>query len=56
MENPCPQDKSSKRYEIKQLLKTMSADYPDMKSKIFGAMQRQPLPGWAPQEDRRNAK
>ena len=46
VENPCPQDKASKRYEIKQLLKTMSADYPDMKTKVFGAMQRLPLPGW----------
>ena len=50
-ENPCPQDKASKRWEIKQMLKTMSADYPDMKSKIFGAMQRQPLPGWQPKEN-----
>ena len=48
VDNPCPQDKSSKRWEIKQLLGTMSADYPDMKSKIFGAMQRLPLEGWAP--------
>ena len=46
VENPCPEDKGSKRYEIKQLLKTMSAQYPDMKSKIFGAMQRLPLKGW----------
>ena len=46
VENPCPQDKGSKRYEIKQLLKTMSAQYPDMKSKVFGAMQRLPLSGW----------
>ncbi|CCX71622.1 MAG: ATP-binding protein [Christensenellales bacterium] len=46
VENPCPQDKTSKRYEIKQLIKTLSADYPDMKSKVFGAMQRLPLPGW----------
>ena len=51
VENPCPQDKGSKRYEVKQLLKTMSADYPDMKSKIFGAMQRYPLPGWKPKEN-----
>ena len=51
VENPCPQDKGSKRYEVKQLLKTMSAEYPDMKSKIFGAMQRQPLPGWQPKEN-----
>ena len=51
VENPCPQDKASKRWEIKQMLKTMSADYPDMKSKIFGAMQRNPLPGWQPKEN-----
>lgn len=47
VENPCPMDKTSKRHEIKQLLAAMSADYPDMKSKIFGAMQRLPLKGWA---------
>ena len=46
VENPCPEDKGSKRYEIKQMLKTMSVQYPDMKSKIFGAMQRLPLKGW----------
>ena len=46
VENPCPMDKTSKRHEVKQLLAGMSADYPDMKSKIFGAMQRLPLPGW----------
>lgn len=51
VENPCPQDKASKRHEIKLLLKAMSADYPDMKSKIFGAMQRLPLPGWQPREN-----
>ena len=56
VENPCPQDKSSKRYEIKQLLGSLSADYPDLKSKIFGAMQRQPLPGWKPRENWRSAK
>ena len=47
VENPCPQDKASKRYEIKTLLKGMCAQYPDMKTKIFGAMQRLPLEGWA---------
>ena len=34
---------------IKQLLKTLGKDYPDMRSKIFGAMQRLPLDGWAPE-------
>ena len=56
VENPCPQDKGSKRYEVKQLLKTMCAEYPDMKSKIFGAMQRNPLPGWQPKENWRLSK
>jgi len=51
VENPCPQDKASKRYEIKKLLRAMSEEYPDMKSKIFGAMQRLPLPGWEPNEN-----
>lgn len=46
VENPCPQDKNSKRFEIKKLLQAIGADYPYMKSKIFGAMQRLPLPGW----------
>lgn len=46
VENPCPQDKSSKRHEIKELLKTLGAGYPDLRSKIFGAMQRLPLDGW----------
>lgn len=46
VENPCPQDRSSKRSEIKQLLAQMSKDYPDMRSKVFGAMQRYPLPAW----------
>ena len=56
VENPCPQDKGSKRYEVKQLLKTLGQDYPDMRSKIFGAMQRQPLPNWGvepPQREKR---
>ena len=44
--NPCPQDKASKRHEVKELIKTLSLQYPDLKSKVFGAMQRQPLDGW----------
>ena len=46
VENPCPMDRASKRHEIKELLKTISAQYPDLKSKVFGAMQRLPLEGW----------
>ena len=56
VENPCPQDKGSKRYEIKKLLRGMCEEYPDMKSKIFGAMQRLPLDGWQPAENWRLAR
>ncbi|MBS5432787.1 MAG: tRNA 2-thiocytidine(32) synthetase TtcA [Clostridia bacterium] len=56
VENSCPQDKASKRHEIKTLLGTLSGSYPDMKSKIFGAMQRLPLPGWQPKENWRLSK
>ena len=56
VENPCPQDKGSKRYEIKTLLKGLCEQYPDMKSKIFGAMQRLPLEGWQPAENWRLTK
>lgn len=56
VENSCPQDKASKRHEIKTLLGILSGSYPDMKSKIFGAMQRLPLPGWQPKENWRLSK
>ena len=42
----CPEDKESKREEIKSLIARLSAEYPDLKSKVFGAMQRLPLDGW----------
>ncbi len=46
VENPCPQDGASKREEVKVLIKELSEKYPDLKSKVFGAMQRYPLSGW----------
>lgn len=48
VENSCPMDKESKRHEIKELIAELSAKYPDLKSKVFGAMQRLPLDGWGP--------
>ncbi|MBR4017283.1 MAG: adenine nucleotide alpha hydrolase family protein [Oscillospiraceae bacterium] len=47
--NRCPVDKNTKREEIKQLVYDLSATYPDLKERIFGAMQRLPLPEWGPQ-------
>ena len=48
LENRCPIDKETKREEIKQLIYNLSATYPDLKERIFGAMQRYPLPAWEP--------
>lgn len=48
IENRCPVDKQTKREEIKKLIYDMSATYPDLKERIFGAMQRFPLPEWEP--------
>lgn len=47
--NRCPVDKHTKREEIKQLVFDLSARYPDLKERVFGAMQRLPLPAWEPQ-------
>ena len=49
VENRCPADKHTKREEIKELVFELSARYPDLKERIFGAMQRLPLPEWEPQ-------
>jgi len=49
VENTCPADKNTKREEIKQLLESLAKTYPDLRAKVFGAMQRQPLPGWKPE-------
>ena len=49
VENRCPVDKQTKREEVKKLVFNLSATYPDLKERIFGAMQRLPLPEWGPQ-------
>ena len=46
--NRCPVDKHTKREEIKKLVYDLSQTYPDLKERIFGAMQRLPLPEWGP--------
>ena len=49
IENRCPVDKTTKRTEVKDLIFELSSRYPDLKERIFGAMQRFPLPEWEPQ-------
>lgn len=48
IKNRCPIDTRTKREEIKKLVYDLSATYPDLKERIFGAMQRFPLPEWEP--------
>lgn len=48
LENRCPVDKTTKREEVKDLIFDLSKTYPDLKERIFGAMQRYPLTEWAP--------
>lgn len=51
VKNACPADRDSKRREIKGLIANLETDYPDIKSKIFGAMKRLPLDGWQTNEN-----
>lgn len=48
VENRCPVDKETKREEIKRLIFELSKTYPELKERVFGAMQRFPLPEWEP--------
>ena len=45
--NVCPADKHTKRQEIKELIASLQTQYPDIKTRIFGAMQRYPLSQWS---------
>ncbi len=50
--NVCPADKHTKREEIKQLIVQLQSTYPDLKERVFGAMQRLPLPEWGTQREK----
>ena len=39
--NPCPADGHTKRQEVKALIHTLSATYPDLREKVFSAMRGQ---------------
>ena len=53
VENPCPANGSTKREEMKDLLRSLDSQFPGVKKKIFGAIQRYPLYGWSTQERQR---
>ncbi len=44
--NPCPANGSTRRQEVKELLASLEEKYPNLRQKIFGAVQRYPLYGW----------
>ena len=48
--NVCPADKHTKRQEVKELIADLQTHYPDLKTKVFGAMQRYPLAQWEVKE------
>jgi len=45
--NPCPADGNTKRQEIKDLIHTLDRENRGLSKRLFGAMQRLPLEGWA---------
>ena len=50
--NPCPANDETRRQEVKELIESLSMRYPDLKQKLFGAMQRYPLYGWGTGDER----
>ncbi|MGM9613497.1 MAG: tRNA 2-thiocytidine biosynthesis TtcA family protein [Butyricicoccus sp.] len=50
--NPCPADGNTKREEVKTLLKDLEKQFPGLRDRVFGAIQRYPLDGWAPDRTR----
>jgi len=44
--NPCPMNGISKREDVKELIKALREEHPDITTKIFGAIKRLPLEGW----------
>ena len=54
VKSTCPMDTDSKRREIQQLVADLQKQYPEVKKKAFGAIQRLPLPGWEKAEGRRD--
>ena len=46
VKSPCPMDKTSERQKVKDLLRELEKDYPNLRGKITGAMQRGHISGW----------
>ena len=46
VKSPCPMDRTSERQKVKDLLRELEKDYPNLRGKITGAMQRGSISGW----------
>lgn len=46
LKNPCPIDGHSERQKMKDLLREMEREYPALRDKIIGSMQRRAIDGW----------
>ena len=46
VKSPCPMDKNSERERTGELLAELSKRYPDLKSKLLGALERGSVSGW----------
>ncbi len=46
VKSTCPMDKNTERQNSKELIRSLEKDYPDLKTKILGAMERADISGW----------
>lgn len=46
VKSPCPMDKNTERERTGNLIKELSEKYPDLKTKLLGALQRGNISGW----------
>lgn len=53
VENPCPANGSTAREEMKELIAALEERFPNLKKKLFGAIQRYPLYGWSMEEEQK---
>lgn len=46
VENPCPVDGYTKRQYVKELIRTLQTEIPDLKKHLFNAIKTGSIPGW----------
>ncbi len=46
VKSTCPMDKNTERERSKELIRNLSKDYPDLKAKLLGALERGAVSGW----------